>query len=131
LWRGWVLEEQKQLAAARKEVETGVRLSGGSSIYITALARIDALLGDREGAQALLRSLESGKHGYVPPYELAKVYLGLGNQERALDLLERAVSERSHSIAFVRVDPQLDVLRAHPRFLRLLTHLKSKTLKSR
>jgi TolB-like protein/DNA-binding SARP family transcriptional activator/Tfp pilus assembly protein PilF len=127
LWRGWVLEEQKQLAAARKEVETGVRLSGGSSIYITALARIDALLGDRTRAQLLLDSLESGKHGYVPPYELAKVYLGLGDKERALDLLERAVAERAHSIAFVRVDPQLDVLRAHPRFLRLLTNLKSET----
>ena len=127
LWRAWVLEEQKQLAAARKEAETGVRLSGGSSIYITALARIDALLGDRKSALALLGSLESGKHGYVPPYELAKVYLGLGDPERALDLLERAVQERAHSIAFVRVDPQLDGLRAHPRFLRLLTNLKSET----
>ena len=120
LWRGGALEALGQLDAAQASIQRGVQLSGGSAIYITALARIYALRGYRDEAIKLLNALEQGDHGYAPPYELAKVHLALQNQERALDLLELALDERAHSIAFVRVDPQLDVIREHPRFNRLL-----------
>jgi tetratricopeptide (TPR) repeat protein len=120
LWRGWVQEELHDLDAAQLALQRGVDLSGGSAIYVTALARVEALRGNRTSATALLDQLNHGKYGYAPAYELAKVQLALGEPNRALDLLERAVEERAHSIAFIRVDPQLDPLRMQPRFLRLL-----------
>jgi TolB-like protein/Tfp pilus assembly protein PilF len=120
LWRGFVLESLGQLDSAQLSIERGVQLSGGSAIYMTALARVQALRGNREEAFKILAALDKGAHGYAPPYELAKVHLGLRHHERAVELLERAFDERAHSIAFVSVDPQLDVLRTHPRFLRLM-----------
>jgi TolB-like protein/DNA-binding SARP family transcriptional activator/Tfp pilus assembly protein PilF len=120
LWRGGVLEALGDLDSAQASIQRGVDLSGGSAIYMTALARTYALRGYRAEAKQLLLALEKGEHGYAPPYELAKVRLALGEPELALDLLERALEERSHSIAFIRVDPQLDVIRQHTRFHRLL-----------
>lgn len=120
LWRGAVLEALGQLEAAQASIETGVQLSGSSAIHVTALARIHALRSNQAVATKLLAALEKGDYGYAPPYEIAKVYLGLRDHERALDLLERALEERAHSMAFVLVDPQLDVIRMHPRFIRLL-----------
>ena len=120
LWQAWVREELRDFEGARAAIQHGVELSDSSAIYVTALARIEALRGNRASATALLEQLNDRKFGYAPSYELAKVHLGLGQSDRALDLLERAINERSHSIAFIRVDPQLDPVRMHPRFLRLL-----------
>lgn len=53
---------------------------------------------------------------YTPSYELAIVHLALGDTAAALTRLERAFDERSHSMAFLRVDPQLDGLKHEPRF---------------
>jgi hypothetical protein len=49
------------------------------------------------------------------------VYAALGENERALAWLERGYEERSHSIAFLRVDPFLAPLRRDPGFRALLT----------
>ena len=86
-------------------------------------ARGLARRGDVTRARQLLAALESGKHGYAPAYELAKVYLGFDQPERAIDLLEQAVRERAHSIAFIKVDPQLDALRMRPRFMKLVASM--------
>jgi hypothetical protein len=58
--------------------------------------------------------------GYVPKYEVAKVELALGRRDRALDLLERAYDERSHSMVFLGIDPQLAELHGSARFERLI-----------
>jgi TolB-like protein/DNA-binding SARP family transcriptional activator/Tfp pilus assembly protein PilF len=123
LWRGFVLEELGQRDSMQVSLERGARLARGSAIHVSALARGFALRGDRDQARRLLSALQNGKHGYAPAYELAKVYLGLDLPERAIDLLEQAVQDRAHSLAFVRVDPQLDALRMHPRFLRLVSRV--------
>lgn len=57
---------------------------------------------------------------YVPVYEIAKVHVALGDTNRALDWLERAYRERSHSMVFLKVDPQLAGMERHPRFAALL-----------
>lgn len=71
-------------------------------------------------ATALLRRLEgAGGRGYVPSYEIAKVYDALGRREETFQWLERAMDQRSHSLVFLAVDPQLAHLRGDPRFVRL------------
>ena len=113
-WRGWVLEELGRLDDMQRSLERGT--ASQSAVVMSALARGHAVRGEAAQATALLRKLESGAYGYAPAYELAKIYLALGQKERALTLLEQAVQERAHSIAFVNVDPQLDELRGEPRF---------------
>jgi hypothetical protein len=47
------------------------------------------------------------------------LYLGLGDNARALDWSERAYDERRGWVAYVRVNPLMDPLRAEPRFAAL------------
>jgi hypothetical protein len=57
---------------------------------------------------------------YVPSYEIGKVHEALGNPNEAMMWLGRAFRERSHSMVFLRVDPQLANLRSRPDFARLV-----------
>ena len=52
---------------------------------------------------------------------MATVYAALGDSRSAFEWLDRALDERSHSIALLRVDPALDPLRRDPRFDALLS----------
>jgi hypothetical protein len=40
---------------------------------------------------------------------VAIVYAGLGENDQALDWIEKAYKDRSSAIVFAKVDPQLDV----------------------
>ena len=50
--------------------------------------------------------------GYVPPYDLAVIYAGLGNKDEALRWLQQAYQERSGELLYIKVDPRLVSLRA-------------------
>jgi hypothetical protein len=67
--------------------------------------------------------MEQSKKQYVSPFYVAIVYAGLGENEQALDWLEKAYKDRSNAIVFAKVDPQLDTLRSSPRFQSLLHRL--------
>jgi hypothetical protein len=82
-----------------------------------------ARAGQRDSAQAELALLLERERGgvYTPSYELAIVHSALGDTALALARLERAFDERSHSMAFLRVDPQLVGLRNEPRYRQLVS----------
>ena len=54
------------------------------------------MTGDEAGARAILSELEQ-RDGYVSPYHLAFIYTGLGDADRAVQLLERALEEGAGS----------------------------------
>lgn len=122
LWRGWALEEMDSLPAALEAHRRAVVLSDSGAVMVAALARAHARAGDRRAAETLLRRLEarSERGSHVPPYDIAKVHAALGRRDHAFAWLERARRQRSPSMALLRVDPQLDPLRADPRFPLLL-----------
>ncbi len=122
LWRGWTHERMGSLDDATTAIEQAVELSNRSANTVASLAHVHASAGRRESALQLLRELEA-RGQYVPPYELAKVHLALGNDDRAFDLLESAAEDRSHSLVFLKVDPQLRPHRSHPRFKRLVARV--------
>jgi hypothetical protein len=47
---------------------------------------------------------------------VAAVHLGLDDKDRAFDCLQEAYGERSLGMTFLKLDPNLDDLRAEPRF---------------
>jgi hypothetical protein len=49
--------------------------------------------------------------------------VGLAENDKAVDWLEKAYMDRSNAIVFSKVDPQLDALRSTPRFQSLLHRL--------
>jgi hypothetical protein len=51
---------------------------------------------------------------------MAYVYTGLGDQDTAIDLLERAYEERAGSVYGIKGSFLFTTLRSHPRFRALL-----------
>ena len=61
--------------------------------------------------------------GYVQPYTLALIYVGLGDKEEALNWLEKQMSGRSETANTYAVAPELDDLRDDPRFKAMLKRM--------
>jgi tetratricopeptide (TPR) repeat protein len=76
-----------------------------------------AQAGRTDEARAILGELlEKSSRSYVPPYDLAISYVGLGEKARALDALERAYDERNGLLWYRIHKPMLDPLRDEPRY---------------
>jgi hypothetical protein len=69
--------------------------------------------------EQIARMEEVRKQRYVAPYFLAIPHIGLGDTERAIDLMEQCAEDRAFPILFAGVEPKLDPLRQNPRFQRL------------
>ncbi len=124
LWMGQAQKELGRLEEAERSLDRVVELSGKSVISRTALAHLRALQGRPADARRRLVELEArAGSGYVPAYEIARVYAGLGELDTAVRWLERAREERGHSMAFLAVDPQLRPLHGHPRYERLVRRM--------
>ena len=61
---------------------------------------------------------------YVSPYDLAIIFLGLGDRARAFTLLGEALDERSFSAPYLNVDPIWDGVRSDPQFQTLAGRLR-------
>ena len=85
------------------------------------LAHAYAASGRKSEAEEILKQFKDrSRQSYVPAYNFAEIYIGLGDKEQALASLEKAYADRSMLITFIQVDPQFDSLRSDPRFEDLL-----------
>jgi DNA-binding winged helix-turn-helix (wHTH) protein/TolB-like protein/cytochrome c-type biogenesis protein CcmH/NrfG len=104
---------------------SAIQLSGDSPDEPASLAFALARKGDTAEARKVLSDLEDRRTSeYISPVLIATVYSALGETEKALQLIERAVVERDANLPFLRVDPYFDLMRDEKRFqetLRLLT----------
>ena len=115
---GVVGQHREELA----EYQKAVAVSGGDQDPSASLAHAYAMTGRRPEAEKILVDFQRKSHsGYVSPYLLATIYAGLGEKDRAIELLEKAYRERDMGITwFVKTDPRIDNLRSDPRFEALL-----------
>ena len=90
-----------------------------------ALAQLYASTGKRAEALQLLRNLQlreaSGE--ILPEFPLIWAHAGLGNLNEAFARLEKAYREHRDRMMWLKVDPQLALLRGDPRFGDLLRHM--------
>jgi serine/threonine protein kinase/Tfp pilus assembly protein PilF len=124
LWKGWALEAMEQYDEALDMLEEALLLSGNNNIVIASLARLHGLRGETDQAESLLSELEMSET-YIPAYEIGKAYLGLNMLEKATEWLERAIDERSHSIVFLHVDPQISMFLDTPPISTLATRIRN------
>ena len=70
----------------------------------------------------MLRELEHhSKQTYLNPAEIALIYLGLGEKDQALLLLQKAYEERFDPV--ILTWPAFDPVRSDPRFHELFSRL--------
>ena len=122
---GQALVELGETAEAARELEIALTVSGRSARFLGYLGYAHGRGGRRADAQALLSELEAcRRERYVPAYFPALVQIGLGEYGRALDLLERAWTERDSMLRDLRADPPWLPLHGDPRYLELLAKLR-------
>jgi tetratricopeptide (TPR) repeat protein len=101
--------------------ERGVAMDR-SPVALLMLAQAYGYAGQRDKVLPLLDEAAS-KGAYVCPYESAAAYLSIGDNERAIALLNEAVEKRSNCLMFLRSDPRMRVLRDDPRYAGLLARV--------
>lgn len=91
------------------------------SEYLAGLGYVYAVAGQRDKALQTLNELENfAKKQYVPPYHFVWIYVGLGEKEKAIELLEQVFNERTQHVVDFKVHPMLDPLRNEPKFQSLV-----------
>jgi DNA-binding SARP family transcriptional activator/TolB-like protein/Flp pilus assembly protein TadD len=93
---------------------------------LALIGHAEGLAGRTERASVIRRQLSDLRAAgtYVAPHYLALVSVGLGDVQRALDLLDESMQERSASLLYARIDPLVDPLRSQPRFQAMLQAIK-------
>jgi TolB-like protein/Flp pilus assembly protein TadD len=124
LMLGKVYAQQRKYPQAIAEFGKARELSHGNSEAIGSIGYVDGLMGDKAKAQAVLEELKtlSNQH-YIPPYNIALVYHGLGEQSEALTSLEKGCEERDVRLTLLKVDPRWDSLRSDRRFAAILKRI--------
>jgi TolB-like protein/DNA-binding winged helix-turn-helix (wHTH) protein/Tfp pilus assembly protein PilF len=114
-----------KLTEAVAEFQKAVELSNGDQDAYASLAHAYAALGKKAEAEKILRDLENkSKDTYVSPYILATIHAGLDEKDKAIDLLYKAVNQKSLELSWhLKADPRLDNLRPDPRFQALYQQL--------
>jgi len=121
---GLLLRKTGCFELAISEGERAVKLSGGSPLMRAALAQTLGAAGRTEEAVQMLEDLtELARQKYVAPHFFAGIQVGLGENDRAIEYLERSYEERSHWLIYLHLDPGMDGLRDNPRFQHLLRRI--------
>jgi serine/threonine protein kinase/tetratricopeptide (TPR) repeat protein len=118
----------EQVGRADEAVEEFVRGTAGADGLprpSSGLAILYARAGRQHDARATLEAVQAlAQKQFVSPYGIASYYAVIGDNERALDWLEKAYSERDGTLVWLKVHPRLDGLRGEPRFRDLLARLR-------
>jgi tetratricopeptide (TPR) repeat protein len=119
---GTGFEGTGKLPEAIAEYQKAVDLSDGNLDAKASLGHAYAVIGNKVQAEKILRELEQkSANGQASPYLAATIYAGLGNKEKAFELLEQAFREKSLDVGWMlKPDLRTNSLRSDPRFNDLL-----------
>lgn len=120
---GQAYTQKKQYAEAISELKKAIELSHGSAEAIAELGYVFGVSGSKYEAQQILQQLAQPVDGHISHYRLATVYMGLGENEKALESLESAVKERSPGVVHLKVSPVFIEIRSTRRFQKLLADM--------
>jgi adenylate cyclase len=122
---GWAYILAGRKEAGLAELEHAVAMSPGAMMWLAQLGEAHGLAGNAARAREILRTLDDcARELYVPPYYFAYVHTGLGEADRAMDYLERAVAEHAGPAYSIKGSFLLAPLRPHPRFHALMRRMK-------
>ena len=119
-FQGVAYAQQGRFEEAVANVQKAAQLD--NSLTILALeAQVLAMAGRKEQARQVIRHVqEAAKHRYFCPYEIACVYVSLGDRDTAFELFRKGTDERADCMAWLGVEPWVDPFRSDARYGSLL-----------
>jgi adenylate cyclase len=122
-------DELVRLALPSALAEIAADPENGRALYLAAGMQLR--LGDVEGARRNIETaLRLQPDDFGTLYNAACTYTHMGENERALDLLERAIATGGGFREWLEHDSDLDGLRAMPRFHEILARLDAPETKA-
>jgi serine/threonine protein kinase/tetratricopeptide (TPR) repeat protein len=116
----WAYEEKGQFSEAIAETQKARQIDDNPWV-VANLGRAFAVAGKRPEAQTVLSQLKQvSRRRFVSAYDVATIYAALGEKDQAFLWLEKALQERAEWLVYLKVEPQVDILRADPRFQDML-----------
>ncbi len=123
-WLGFSYVKKAMYPEAIEQFQSVSSLSDGQPADLAALGYVYAIAGQRDEAEGVLRQLESlANQRYVSPVDMAMLYVGLDNIDRAIEYLEKAYEEHADRMSWIKVNPVFDPLRSDPRFQAILQRM--------
>ena len=120
-YRAWVYEQKGMYSDAFRDMSKAQDLFKNNVIVRGDIGHLYAVSGRPQEAQRVIEELKKlSSRRYVNPFEIAIIYVGLGDKERAFEWLEDAFRARSDLLVYLKVDPRLDPIRSDPRFADLV-----------
>jgi len=124
LLMAWVLAKTPAEEDGIADLEDAIQATGRNQNFVGTLGYCYAARKQPDEARKILRQLEeAAKHKYIPSLWPAVIHGALGEMDEALRLLETAYRDRVPWIAYIKVAPFCDDLRADPRFEALLRRM--------
>jgi len=121
---GMTYGEKGLFEEAEAEFNGALRLSAKDSETMSAMAYVYAAQDRTDEARRILEELEHlASQGYVSPYSLARVHIGLGQFDEAFAQLEKTFQERHGILSYIKVEPMFDRIREDARYTDLLRRL--------
>ncbi|MBS1975578.1 MAG: tetratricopeptide repeat protein, partial [Bacteroidetes bacterium] len=121
LWLGRSFEAQKKYPEAIAEYKNALSANANWPVALAAIGHVYGEAGDRLQAQKILDSMIvlSSKQ-FVTAYGVALVYAGLNEHDHAFEWLDKAYSERSNWLVWLKTDPRWGSLKQDKRFVELI-----------
>ena len=121
---GQVYVEKRMYEEAIREFEKCLAPSREDAESLAWLGHAYAASGDSDRAHQVISEMNLlGKSRYVSSYLMAIIRIGLGEVDLAFELLEKAYEERYGFLAYLKVSPIFDPLRADERFQELIARV--------
>jgi tetratricopeptide (TPR) repeat protein len=122
---GLVFETKGMHDEAIRQLEKSIAVAGRTPGVLAMLGRVQASSGRKAEAQKLLGEINvMSQQTYVSPYDMAILYVGLGEKDKAIEQLNKAYEERAGWIIYLKIEPIFDPIRDDPRVKDLIARMK-------
>ncbi len=120
-----VYEQQGDFQSDITELKKASTLSKDNPTSLAHLGRAYALSGNQDEARKIAEQLKlTARQHYVPAWDMAVLFAGMGDADTAFRWLEESYVKRESQMPFLNVDYRMDPLRADPRFQNMLRRVR-------
>ena len=117
IWLGRTYEVQKDYLNAIVQYRKTLVALPNWPVAFAAIGHVYGEMGEKESARRILDTLTAlSSKQFVTSYGVALVYTGMQEKDKAFEWLEKAYTEKSNWLVWLKSDPRWNSLRSDQRF---------------